>query len=227
MQLWKKVDETDPSHVKRVNAGRSFSSVDAHTQIQKATEVFGPCGIGWGIRDSIFQLIQVDPNDARYSLIAYTGILWFIWEGKEGLIDIAADIELFQDTRAGWRRIDDPYKKVRTDAVTKGLSWLGFNADVFFGRFDDNKYVSSEQNGHDTLAFDQRPYDGATQNTTSYQPEKSATEKQVSAIFAIAKVVGLDANKFSKENFSVPANQLSSLQASKLIDMLNAKKGDQ
>jgi hypothetical protein len=41
-------------------------------------------------------------------------------------------------------RIDDDFfKKVATDALTKGLSKLGFNADVFMGKFDDNKYVNS------------------------------------------------------------------------------------
>ena len=38
---------------------------------------------------------------------------------------------------------DDFFKKVATDALTKGLSKLGFNADVFMGKFDDNKYVST------------------------------------------------------------------------------------
>ena len=33
-------------------------------------------------------------------------------------------------------------KKCSTDALTKGLSALGFNADVFLGKFDDNKYVA-------------------------------------------------------------------------------------
>ena len=30
--------------------------------------------------------------------------------------------------------------------ATKGLSKLGFNADVFMGKFDDNKYVDSLAN---------------------------------------------------------------------------------
>lgn len=38
---------------------------------------------------------------------------------------------------------DDCIKKVQTDAITKGLSRLGFNADVFMGRFDGNKYVDA------------------------------------------------------------------------------------
>ena len=32
-------------------------------------------------------------------------------------------------------------KKATTDALTKLLSRLGFNADVFLGLYDDNKYV--------------------------------------------------------------------------------------
>jgi hypothetical protein len=35
----------------------------------------------------------------------------------------------------------DGPKKALTDAITKGLSYLGCNADVFLGNFDDNKYV--------------------------------------------------------------------------------------
>jgi hypothetical protein len=35
----------------------------------------------------------------------------------------------------------DAPKKATTDALTKALSQLGFNADVFLGKFDDNKYV--------------------------------------------------------------------------------------
>ena len=40
--------------------------------------------------------------------------------------------------------VDEDYaKKVATDALTKGLSKWGFNADVFEGKFDDDKYVKS------------------------------------------------------------------------------------
>ena len=35
----------------------------------------------------------------------------------------------------------DCMKKATTDGLTKCLTYLGFNADVFLGKFDDNKYV--------------------------------------------------------------------------------------
>jgi hypothetical protein len=36
----------------------------------------------------------------------------------------------------------DGPKKAITDAKTKALPELGFNADIFLGRFDDNKYLA-------------------------------------------------------------------------------------
>ena len=36
----------------------------------------------------------------------------------------------------------DCMKKATTDGITKGLTYFGFNADVFLGKFDDNKYVA-------------------------------------------------------------------------------------
>jgi uncharacterized short protein YbdD (DUF466 family) len=39
-------------------------------------------------------------------------------------------------------------KKMETDALTKVLSKMGFNADVFMGRYDDNKYVEQMTREH-------------------------------------------------------------------------------
>jgi len=65
-------------------------------------------------------------------------------DGSEGLIPIEASAKLYmgKDFKTGEPKLDDDcVKKVVTDALTKGLSKLGFNADVFLGKYDDNKYV--------------------------------------------------------------------------------------
>lgn len=143
LALWKQVEKTNPAHTKKVEFGRKFTAIDAHSQIMAATEAFGPCGIGWGVSDSKYTLIVVDANDPHYNLISYTALLWFKHGGETGSLDISADIELFEysNKQSKWNRVEDTHKKVKTDALTKGLSWLGFNADVFMGKFDDNKYV--------------------------------------------------------------------------------------
>ena len=40
-------------------------------------------------------------------------------------------------------KIDDNFaKKLETDALTKAISKLGFNADIFMGKFDDTRYLA-------------------------------------------------------------------------------------
>jgi hypothetical protein len=40
-------------------------------------------------------------------------------------------------------KVDDNFaKKIETDALTKAISKLGFNADIFMGKFDDARYVN-------------------------------------------------------------------------------------
>ncbi len=73
----------------------------------------------------------------------YRGTLYY----PGGEFGICSDIDLFTYSQKykNWSRNNDPCKKARTDALTKGLSELGFNADVFLGLYDDNKYVAERQ----------------------------------------------------------------------------------
>ena len=72
------------------------------------------------------------------TLVLYTSTLWYVFNSKTGELPIHSSIKY----GANGRYDDDFAKKVATDALTKGLSKLGFNADVFMGLFDDNKYVN-------------------------------------------------------------------------------------
>ena len=39
--------------------------------------------------------------------------------------------------------LDDNFaKKIETDTLTKAISKLGFNADIFMGKFDDVRYLA-------------------------------------------------------------------------------------
>lgn len=128
MTLWDSVQKTDPSHTKKVNQRGGFTSISAHYQVMRATEVFGPVGSGWGYDcgEPIFQgTFIIIPVKVWYRDRANTF----------GPTYGAA--EMF-----GPRPDSDAPKKAMTDALTKLLSHLGFNADVFLGKFDDNKYVA-------------------------------------------------------------------------------------
>ncbi len=130
MDLWRKVEKTDPKHTKKVNQRGGFTAISAHYQIMRATEVFGPIGQGWGyysgapiISDGVI-------------LVPVT-----VWHGSRDneFGPVLGGAEL-KDKNG--RMDSDAGKKAGTDALTKCLSQLGFNADVFLGKFDDNKYVA-------------------------------------------------------------------------------------
>ena len=45
---------------------------------------------------------------------------------------------------------EDAPKMAITDGLTKALSHLGFNADVFLGEMDGNKYAADSKAGKNT-----------------------------------------------------------------------------
>jgi hypothetical protein len=128
LRIWNAVCKTDPRHTKRVNQRGGFTAIDAQYQIMEATRQFGPLGEGWGYDVGDYQVV------GPLIIVPVT-----LWHGSRdtyfGPILGCAEI-------GGQRPDRDAPKKAVTDAITKGLSQLGFNADVFLGRFDDNKYVA-------------------------------------------------------------------------------------
>lgn len=132
LDLWDSVEKTDPSHTKEVTFGRKITAIDPYRQIKNATEKFGPVGIGWGW--SVVQIEQLPTNEL--------GILIRMWHtDKANTFDQWGQASLYID-KAEKKKDTDCLKKATTDGVTKCLSLIGFNADVFLGKFDDNKYVN-------------------------------------------------------------------------------------
>lgn len=143
--LWLNTEKTNPEDCKTVTQGQfKFTSIDTYTRIKKATEMFGPFGIGWGITETkdSYEVVQLNPNAYHEAKLVYRADLWYIWNGQRGQMPIVADIDLyFYSKERGARKNSEAWKKVKTDALTKGLSMLGFNADVYMGLFEDQDYV--------------------------------------------------------------------------------------
>ena len=135
MSLWNSVCVTDPQYTKRVNQRGGFTAIGAQSQIMEATKMFGPFGQGFGVSDERFTSFDME------GLCLYQATLWYKFRFNIGDIrefPIHSSIKYSVNGRVD----DDFAKKVATDALTKGLSKLGLNADVFLGLFDDNKYVN-------------------------------------------------------------------------------------
>ena len=50
LTIWDQVKKTDPAYTKQYQGGGGFrgTSINSTYQVKKATEIFGPIGIGWG-----------------------------------------------------------------------------------------------------------------------------------------------------------------------------------
>lgn len=129
LRIWSKVEKTNPAHTKHVNQRGGFTAISANYQVLAATEQFGPIGIGWGYTTG-------DPIIVE-TLVMVPVTLWH--GSRENAFGPMLGGEEWKDKNG---RIDsDAPKKAVTDGLTKLLSQLGFNADVFLGKFDDQKYV--------------------------------------------------------------------------------------
>ena len=140
MKIWKSVCVTDPAAVKPIT-GKQYkgNSPKPYWVIQRATEFFGPCGIGWGVE-------VVNERFERFgdteSLHVARVLVWYVHDGKRGQIEQMGQTRSSYMSSQGKFIVDeDAPKKSVTDGMVKCLSMLGFAGDIFSGQWDDSKYV--------------------------------------------------------------------------------------
>jgi hypothetical protein len=139
--LWQRVCMTDPRAVKPIT-GKQYSgnSPKPYWIVERLTDEFGPCGIGWG-----FQIIN-----ERFERFSDTDTLhiaavrfWYVLDGQRGELEQIGQTKASYTTSKGSFMLDeDAPKKSVTDALVKCASYLGFAGDIFSGRWDDSKYVA-------------------------------------------------------------------------------------
>ena len=140
LTLWERVKKIDPSFTKNVNvSGRQpFTNIDAYYLIQLATERFGAYGTGFGLRD-----VHIDEVPLGDTTLAKLSGMFFYTDGTtEGAFPVVNAVKLGYQTSKGYAKVDeDAYKKVITNSIGKALSYLGFGADIYMGKFEDAAYV--------------------------------------------------------------------------------------
>lgn len=189
--LWDRVSKTDPSHTKKVDFGRQITAIDPYHQIENATREFGPAGNGWGWE---VKLVQHLPTNEVCVLIS-------LWHGENvGRVEQWGQASLYID-KAEQKKDTDCMKKATTDGITKCLSMLGFNADVFLGKFDDNKYVQ--------------------QVTQEFARKNLLTKDQAEKISGAATVAGVDVARIMA---AYHANELTEIPADQFDSIMNRLK---
>lgn len=175
LRIWRPNFQTDPAHTKKVSLGkRHFTAIDAYWQILNATKFFGPVGIGWGWRITEIQTAGTVPL-----FVIVTLEFWYMDDGKKHQFSVAECAELVSINRDEVTRSDsDAVKKATTGAVTKALSYIGFNADVFLGYFDSNKYVERQEERVEALRSGPGFREAAQAQADAASAEKAAAPKE-------------------------------------------------
>ncbi len=150
LELWKKVEKTNPKYTKKAKVGgMSITAIAPQHQIMMVTEQFGVYGKTWGFKNITLSYDLVE----KYNMVVFKGTFFF----PEGAFEIINSCKLYMDRKQ--EMLDDNFaKKIETDSLTKAISKLGFNADIFMGKFDDVRYVEemkAEFNKPETISQDQ------------------------------------------------------------------------
>jgi hypothetical protein len=140
--LWDRVSKTDPRAVKPIT-GKQYSgnSPKPYYIVERLTEEFGPCGLGWGftVENERFERFS-DTDSLHVALVEF----WYVNKDQQvGRFQQMGQTKASYMSGAGKFILDeDAPKKSVTDALVKCASYLGFAGDIFSGRWDDSKYVA-------------------------------------------------------------------------------------
>lgn len=139
LKLWDTLAKTDPKHTKPFNRAGGFkgTAIKPIWIIRKLTEQFGPAGIGWGVNEPQFQVVQADGEILVYCTVS-------VWHGSPDnrLYGVGGD-KVQAKRQSGSFCDDEAFKKAFTDAVNNAFKFIGVGGDIHMGMFEDDKYVTA------------------------------------------------------------------------------------
>ena len=150
LELWNKGFKTDPNYTK-LDPTTNRTSITTQYRIQRATEIFGPLGFGWGytvLREWVVQgapiIINGNYSEYREEIHKCEIEFWYIKDGEKASFTHYGDTRKMYMTSKGYFYHDDECeKKSLSDALGKAMSMIGICADVYLGEFDNGNIQQS------------------------------------------------------------------------------------
>lgn len=213
MKLWNQVCKSDPKSLKWL-PHLKLTAIAAGYQKRQATRMFGPFGIGWGVDNPSWAIETIE----KITVCVFFGTLWYHYNGSRGEFPISSTIELF--TLKEHKFVGDYTKKAMTDAVTKGLSELGFNADVFCGEKDGKQ---SGGNDNHNKFYDNKYYQKnySYTNTTPQKPNPSFLDASKKVLDSAIKNLGWNNDKDDQYKDTINKLKIKSVDELKTVDDIN------
>ncbi|WP_454622742.1 exodeoxyribonuclease VIII [Brucella anthropi] len=137
LDLWEAHADIDPKYTKAIT-GKAYKGTSPNPQyvIKCLTEMFGPVGQGFG-----WEVLSEAFTPLGDEILHWCRIRF--WHTKrEHYYEAYGQTKALMKTRNGMMSDEDAPKKSLTDAIIKAASQLGIAANIFLGRWDDQKYVA-------------------------------------------------------------------------------------
>ena len=187
LEFWESVEKTDPKHTKQVSFGRKFTAIDPYYQNKNATEKFGMYGKSWGLKNIRHEFFDIGLDVKMVTLYAN----FFYYDTEE--FEVTNSMKICGTNAKGTFVLDEDWaKKLETNTLSKALSRIGFNTDVFMGKFEDYTYVNEMTAEHTQITQDE------CRELTRLVSASKADLPKFNKTFGIAKLSEMKQSDYNK-----------------------------
>lgn len=144
LETWERFADIDPKFTKAIT-GKAYKGTSPNPQyvIRCLTELFGPVGQGFG-----WDVVAEDFTPLGDETLHWCRIRFWHTD-RANAFDSYGQTKAKYTTNSGKVMVDeDAPKKSLTDAIIKAASHVGIGANIFLGRWDDQKYVAQVESSY-------------------------------------------------------------------------------
>lgn len=140
LELYEKVREVPQEAQKTIGGGRlkGFTDINPMWRIQKLTECFGPCGLGWYIDVKDKWIDRADNGEAIASVMIELYIkndngTGLTPQWSKPIVGVGGS-RFVSNEKNGPSVSDECFKMALTDAISVACKNLGFGADIYWSQ---------------------------------------------------------------------------------------------
>ena len=142
LEIWEQVERPPEDALKSINSGRlkGMTDISPLWRMKIMTEIFGPCGIGWGWSPD---KLWTEPGHNNEVMCFAEVTLWYIHGEKTGYVPGVGGSKIVEHFAGKNYSIsnDEGFKMATTDALSTAMKAIGVGADIYAGKWDGSKYI--------------------------------------------------------------------------------------
>ena len=142
LEIYNKLKEVPKEAQKKITGGRlnGMTDIKPMWRIEKLTEVFGICGIGWKTKIKNKEILE-GANGEKIAIVDIDLYIKIDGEWSDAIEGTGGSSFVTNETK-GLYTSDECFKMAYTDAISVACKSLGMGADIYWG---DSKYNKQQE----------------------------------------------------------------------------------